>query len=60
VTGRTDSQGQLEELERANLLVVPLDDVRDAPWSRWKNQRAAMDVKERQASMSLPVDRSGD
>ena len=36
VTGRTDSQGQLEELERANLLVVPLDDVRDAPWSRWK------------------------
>jgi len=36
VTGRTDSQGLLEELERANLLVVPLDDVRDVPWSRWK------------------------
>ena len=41
VTGRTDSQGQLEELERANLFVVPLDDVRDVPWSRWKSQRAA-------------------
>src|SRR5215467_9889476 len=28
VTGRTDSQTRLEELERANLFVVPLDEVR--------------------------------
>src|SRR5215471_4812977 len=28
VTGRTDSQALLEELERANLFVVPLDEVR--------------------------------
>src|SRR6266704_3338964 len=28
VTGRTDSQAMLEELERANLFVVPLDEVR--------------------------------
>ena len=28
VTGRSDSQSLLEELERAKLFVVPLDDVR--------------------------------
>ena len=33
VTGRTDSQGLLEALERANLFVVPLDEVRG--WWRY-------------------------
>jgi LuxR family maltose regulon positive regulatory protein len=35
VTGRSDSQAMLERLERANLFVVPLDDVRD--WWRFHN-----------------------
>jgi ATP/maltotriose-dependent transcriptional regulator MalT len=51
VTGRTDSQRLLEELERANLFVVPLDDVRR--W--WRYHHLFADLLRARLAAELPA-----
>src|SRR5215469_16781889 len=51
VTGRTDSQALLEELERANLFVVPLDDVRR--W--WRYHHLFADLLRARLAHELPA-----
>src|SRR5215472_12468778 len=51
VTGRTDSQALLEGLERANLFVVPLDDVRR--W--WRYHHLFADLLRARLAYELPA-----
>jgi LuxR family maltose regulon positive regulatory protein len=51
VTGRTDSQAQLEELERANMFVVPLDEERG--W--WRYHHLFADLLRARLAHELPA-----